>query len=541
MRTNQKKNSDKQRKSVGRGVAAKTGDVAALIEREPPTFQVLFIPEPELVFRDGQCAITPKVGINRFGAFGSNLRSDRQIRVGIVGDSAGIQRFSAFLTRGAKKVVAGWNQRKDTVYNPVLFPDYPGSSSDVGFCAQFITSRQIQCEIKPDSFGKALCGDTANSQIRAVADLVLAKLELLKQQDPEPDVVAIVLPNAVEELLRSEGMASRGVKLTPLQRVAESLRKEKEETNQDVLLLDFGKDAEVDLGNWNIHHAIKARAMDMGLTTQIVWESTLDPATPKEDPATTAWNIFTALYYKANNVPWKVKDLPSNTCFVGISFYYESPLGGANLQSSLAQVFSGNGDGLVLKGRPAVKDKKRDRQPHLKTEDAELLLRQAIDEYTQAHDDVPPARVVVHKTSRYWSEELDGFKRGLGNIQSFDFLTIGPSDVRFLRVGHKPPMRGTAVILGERHYVLFTTGYIPALHEYPGFRVPRPLEISEHHGQASPETICRELLMLTKINWNSCRIDCAEPITTQFAKRVGMILTEVKGGTPREKKYKFYM
>jgi hypothetical protein len=74
-----------------------------------------------------------------------------------------------------------------------------------------------------------------------------------------------------------------------------------------------------------------------------------------------------------------------------------------------------------------------------------------------------------------------------------------------------------------------------------GFRVPRPLEVSEHHGQATPQTIFTEPMMLTKVNWNSCRIDCSEPITTQFAKRVGMILTEVKDGSPREKKHKFFM
>lgn len=214
---------------------------------------------------------------------------------------------------------------------------------------------------------------------------------------------------------------------------------------------------------------------------------------------------------------------------------------GANLQCSLAQVFSGNGDGLVLKGRPAVRDKNRDRQTHLKPEDAEELLKQAISEYTATHRDVPPARVVVHKTSRYWPEELEGFKRGLGDIKTYDLLTIGQSRIRFMRVGHKPPLRGSVVILGTGHYVLFTTGYIPAIREYPGFRVPRPLEVSEHHGQATPQTICSELMMLTKVNWNSCRVDCTEPITTQFAKRVGMILTEVKSNTPREKKYKFYM
>lgn len=532
---------NRRHKQTGRGVAAKGGDVAKLVEHSEPAFKTLFIQEPELIFANCRTGLSPKKGITDYCAYGADTRAEIQVRVGIIGDSTGISRFSAFLAKGANRISAGWNSRKEQPYNTLLFPDYPGSSDKVGFCASFVTNKSIQCEIRSDYFEKALREDTANQQIRAVTDLIQSKLELLNELDQEPDVVAIVLPSSVEILLRSTGMKTDGKQLSPLQKVAESFKKEKEQSPQGVLNLDFGSDAEIDLGNWNLHHAVKARAMELGLTTQMVWESTLDPTTRKEDPATTAWNIFTALYYKANNVPWRVKDLPSNTCYIGISFYYESPLEGAHIQSSLAQVFSGNGDGLVLKGRRAIKDRKRDRQPHLNPEDAEALLVQAIDEYTNAHDGVPPARVVVHKTSTYWQEELEGFKRGLRGIETYDFLTLRQSDVRLMRIGHKPPLRGTVIILDKRHYLLFTTGYIPLLKEYPGFRIPRPLEVAEHHGQASPETICKELLMLTKVNWNSCRMDCTEPITTQFAKRVGMILTELKDGSPREKKYKYFM
>jgi len=69
-----------------------------------------------------------------------------------------------------------------------------------------------------------------------------------------------------------------------------------------------------------------------------------------QDPASTAWNLLTALYYKSGNIPWRLERVPQNTCFVGVSFYKESPHPNADMQSSLAQVFSGAGEGLVLKG-----------------------------------------------------------------------------------------------------------------------------------------------------------------------------------------------
>jgi hypothetical protein len=42
-----------------------------------------------------------------------------------------------------------------------------------------------------------------------------------------------------------------------------------------------------------------------------------------QDDATLAWNFFTALYYKADGIPWRlVRDSSTlDTCFVGVSFY----------------------------------------------------------------------------------------------------------------------------------------------------------------------------------------------------------------------------
>jgi hypothetical protein len=356
-------------------------------------------------------------------------------------------------------------------------------------------------------------------------------------------VVILVLPPIVEKECATIGAALRGQKiiLTPAQKMQRSFQREEKKTGQDFFDFDLSDAPDPSQqGFWNIHHALKARAMPSGLPTQIVWENRLRDLGLTQDPASTAWNLFTALYYKSGNIPWQLQQVPLNTCFVGISFYKGGPHDDADMQTSLAQVFSGAGEGLVLKGQKAVIDKKRDRKAHLDQSGAEKLLRQAIALYEQHHH-VKPSRVVLHKTSRYWPEELVGFTKALDGIPRYDFLALEKLDLRCMRIGKEPPLRGTVVSIAPRHHLVFTMGYVPYFRSYPGMRIPTPIEIVEHHGDSPADQVCREILALTKVNWNSCSFACSEPITIQFARTVGRILTEVPHGTAPQTKYKYYM
>jgi len=231
--------------------------------------------------------------------------------------------------------------------------------------------------------------------------------------------------------------------------------------------------------------------------------------------------------------------LPENACYVGVSFYKETPHADAGMQTSLAQVF-GAGEGLVLKGRRAIVDKRRDRKAHLDEDAAYQLLAQAIELYSN-QTKAAPRRVVVHKTSKYWPEELRGFKKALGNINLYDFLTLETLGTRFMRVGKKPPLRGTVIVLSARNYLMYTLGYIPYFRDYPGMRIPQPIEVVEHHGTSPAQDVCREILALTKLNWNSCAFASSVPITIRFARDVGRILTELPKGIEPKTKYKYYM
>ncbi len=72
-------------------------------------------------------------------------------------------------------------------------------------------------------------------------------------------------------------------------------------------------------------------------------------------------------------------------------------------------------------------------------------------------------------------------------------------------------------------------------------RVPGPIEITEHHGSASLEQLCREVMALTKMDWNSANFAAEAPITTEFAEDVGHILLEVPTAATPQQSYRFYM
>lgn len=512
-----------------------------LIRTNPPAFNAFYLEEPKLVFGDGSLSVDPKAGLESYGPFGWQTAGVKTINFGVIGTGDGIQLFLNFLSQCQTRVSAGCNTRGKPL-DAHCFPDFPGCSPEHTFRSAFVAENPLHRRVVHEElFSKAAAIPNEQSRIKAVVQLVVDQLSALQDLDPAPDVVVLVMPPSVEAACSAIGdvFARQRVQLSPEERFRRSLQREALSSKQTMLGLDFdsadGSDPYKHDGFFNLHHALKAHAMRTGFTTQLVWESTLK----ESNSASVAWNLFTALYYKAGNNPWRLQSLPESTCYVGVSFFKDSPRIGADMQTSLAQVF-GAGEGIVLKGEKALIDKERDRKPHLTEEGAEKLLLRAIQSYTLQHS-TPPKRVVVHKTSRFWPEELRGMRKALGSIYYYDFLALESRETRFMRVGRKPPLRGTVIQLGRRNYLVYCNGYVPYLRSFPGKRIPRPLEVVEHHGDSPAATVCQELLALTKLNWNSCAFGSGVPITIRFARDVGKILTEIPQGVQPGTKYKFYM
>ncbi len=171
-----------------------------------------------------------------------------------------------------------------------------------------------------------------------------------------------------------------------------------------------------------------------------------------------------------------------------------------------------------------------------------MLLGGALERYAQVLKQ-NPTRVVVHKTSRYWPEETAGFRKATDRVaKQVDLLALGrQSTVRLMPTSKYPPLRGTRFTVGELDF-LYTTGFVPALNEFHGVHVPAPLEVADHIGHDTGRAdLLREVLTLTKLNWNSSQLGGALPVTIRFSQLVGEVLRELPADIDPLPQYKFYM
>lgn len=473
--------------------------------------KVTFLEEPDLEFASGGRHIDPRHGLADYGPADVKEVSARIVRAAIIGPRDAIEGAQAWLDRCRNPIPA----RSDTGLSHLYVP-FPGFEIDRGFRASINwNSRLVRAIPKADI--ESTISLNPLKAIQAAVDLYDRELGALSDE-PHCDVVIVCRP---------DGM-------------------------QDTNLRPRDKPPEDASGSrpGDFHALLKAKSLQYKQPIQILrrstWDATyVDPGGPKkarQDESTRAWNLHTALYYKNGGVPWRLPRDPSDlsTCYVGVSFYRTAD--DSSLQTSVAQVFNQRGDGVIVRGGQATVSKE-DRQPHLSGDDACGLLLTALQRYRFEHR-TTPARVVVHKSSDYTDDEIAGFRTAGAEerLDSLELLWITDSDgVRLFRRGQFPPLRGTLLSLDERRHVLYSRGSVPFYQTYPGMYVPQPIGIRTIDAESSPEALAREILALTKMNWNQTQLDGRDPITLRTARTVGAILRHVGPEDSPSSRYAHYM
>jgi hypothetical protein len=497
-------------------------ELEGLLAKPATHFKSWFIKEPSLEFGGGHQAADPKLGISTYGPCGTEEGHPlSQIRVAVIGTGDTIQEAQRWLDRCRRAVTPG--SRADV--DPYLFPSFPGMSSALGFnCALECPDGLVE-KFSPAEIARCTSAPSRDHAVDIMGKLVGERLDTLRDREGPPDVVLVALPDDVK--------TKAGAGRRPPRR--------RKRPNPLLAQLSFfdEKREEPDPTSRTLHRVIKAEGMRYGFPTQLVWPRTFSGGDDVQDDATRAWNFCTALYYKAKGMPWRVSGLARGTCYVGISFY--RPLGEpGQLQTSMAQAFSERGEGFVLRGSNFKWDRKLG-PAQLPRGDAKSLLEKVIEQYKKHHGQ-PPHRVVIHKSSAFSEDELAGFEDALGQaVPFFDFLSVSKSNIRFLRVGKEPPLRGTVIEIAPKRYIVFSRGYVPFLRVYPGLRIPRPLEVIHARGSAPVTEVLKEFFALTRMNWNSADFASAEPITLGFSRKIGLILSELPADVAPERSFRFYM
>jgi argonaute-like protein implicated in RNA metabolism and viral defense len=479
-----------------------------------------YIEEPSLQFGHNQ-HLCPRAGISSYAPFDIvNVRPEK-IVVGMVGKSEGIEKICSWMET-CKSGIPAKPAKKGKRQNLNLFPAFCGFNKTTGFYSEIKWDDTYLRKINNSDFEDIHKRDLdLDTSIKEVANLYLNEIKYLAK-NKKPDVILIILH---EDLIKHI-MAAR---FAP-------------KTDEELVVTKDDDEDEVAENEQNFRRYIKAKAMQFKIPIQIVRDRISNPTGEMQDPATIAWNFFTALYYKAGGTPWALirKDMSESTCYAGISFYRSRDK--KSTQTSIAQIFNELGKGVILRGEEIVIPK-NDRTPHLGELQAYNLLSQSLKEYLEAIKQTP-TRLVLHKTSNFNDAEIDGFRAAAQefHIAQIDLITVMErTNFRLLRENAYPPLRGTQLSFSNKHHLLYTRGSVPYFETYAGMYIPAPIEVRLYHYDESPNVICDEILSLTKMNWNNTQFDRKYPITIECARNVGEILKYLEPGDTMELKYAFYM
>jgi hypothetical protein len=137
-----------------------------------------------------------------------------------------------------------------------------------------------------------------------------------------------------------------------------------------------------------------------------------------------------------------------------------------------------------------------------------------------------PSELFIHGKTRFSDEEWEGFCAGVPEGTNLVAVQIRKSaDLKAYRLGIRPVIRGTCVIVNDRQAFLWASGFVDRFGTYLGWEVPKPLLSDVHRGKADIRRVMDDVLALTKLNFNACIYGDRLPVTLRFADSVGEILT----------------
>ncbi|MFX0188521.1 MAG: hypothetical protein ACFE8A_12395 [Candidatus Hodarchaeota archaeon] len=474
--------------------------------------RAFYIRDPELLFFNNNKAIDPCHGLSVYGPYG--VSRFKSIKIALIGSSESIFNVENLFIKMKNKIF----------HSKSLRWPFPGLGSKLLRIDFQIINKQIFKTTEMKIF-EDLTPTKRIDRIKYAISLIDSKFNIISDIEPKPDVVVISIPKEILKSCRDDRFRHKNtIFLTKRQ--------------FDVRLKNYKE-------GYNFHNIIKIIGMEKQIPTQLIYPYTLIP-NPKEegrqDLSMIAWNLTVALLYKANEIPWKFFEFPEKTCFIGISFHKEfDDNDDLIMRSAIAQIFLSNGKDIVLKGEQFEWDDNYSKNPHMTKAYARRLIEFVLYKYKK-HWDHLPDRVVIHKSSEYWEEEASGLEEGLRNVNKIDLISISNTYFRFFRLGQETVVRGTLLeFLGK--YLLFSVGYLPCLDIYPGSRIPSPVEIKFYRTDDDKIKICKEILALSRLNWNNVDYSTKFPVTITFSKNVGNILSEYRAKSLHNPpdKYRYFM
>jgi hypothetical protein len=361
-----------------------------------------------------------------------------------------------------------------------------------------------------------------------------AILKAQRNEDETVDVWFVIAPEEVYKNCRPRSFVSRADRVAAENRL--TVGKAVALQREPALFDEINEQATPYLHDPDFRNQLKALLLEHGIATQILRESTIayqEFLGPSGEPlrdleilkSEIAWNVSSAVFYKTGGRPWKLNTIRPGVCYIGLVFKQDEKHSDPRTACCAAQMFLDSGDGVVFKGNVGPWHSPDRGDYHLDKPAAKALVEQAVNAYKKRNNDKPPTELFIHGKTRFNDVEWEGFKEGGGaETKVVGVRIVTDKELRLFHPSKTPILRGMVWIQDAKHARVWTRGFVPRLQTYPGRETPLPLFVEISKGEADIEVVTKDILALTKLNYNSCRYADGLPVTLRFADEVGEIL-----------------
>ena len=186
------------------------------------------------------------------------------------------------------------------------------------------------------------------------------------------------------------------------------------------------------------------------------------------------------------------------------------------------------------------------------------VMTRSMDLYRRRHAGKSPRRVVVHKTTEFKQDEVDGCMEALHLCEAVDLVQV-VEDVgwRGVRIDQRdgttkgspaafPVARGTAIGISPREVLLWTHGDVRGVstrgsYFKDGRSTPSPLRLVRHAGHGPWDDTVRAILGLSKMNWNNDSLYDRLPVTMAYAKVLARVVKRMPSLRRTPYQFRFFM
>jgi hypothetical protein len=514
--------------------------------------RLIYIEEPTLSFGYNQKAVDPRDGLLLFGP--NEKFESYQIKAGVVGTQLGIESYKSYVEAIQKPLFSNKTIYGKVKSNEISRPSFPGFETIFGI--KWPTCPEIECLLDENLIKQKIQIKTKKQRTSELVDLYLEQIvNASSKEDCDINLWFIVVPRELYVACKPKSWGrdlGKGTQSFVNETKAGQFSMEFEEYPNYLETITKINDSSSDF-----HHLIKARLLQEKIKSpiQIFVESTLnfkDKMNKKvgdDMKAHIAWTTSTSIYYKLGKSPWKLNDVRDGVCYLGLVFKKVQFGGNNNSACSAAQMFLKDGDGSVFRGNIGMWQGKNDKDFHLNAESSEQLLGMALDDYYEKWKNYP-VEIFIHGRASFTNEEWDGFVNAISSRKAETKLVgivIKDSyELKIFRSAEGQPcnygiMRGLAYVLNETEAYLYTRGFIPRLNTASSLEIPNPLSVRISRGKADINVVLKDVLALTKLNYNACIYGDGLPVTLRFSDNIGSILTATDNMKSDMRQFKYYI